>query len=217
MTALLVTAEDLGQAVDALRHGKVVAYPTETCYGLAVDPYFPGALEKVFFAKKRDAVKPVLVLLDHVARLSQLVASVPPGLHVLVDRFWPGPLTLVLPAHATVPGGLTGTTGTVGVRISSHPVAHELVRRFGGPITSTSANCAGRPPMVTAADVVRELGDVVDMVVEGGPCLGGLPSTLVALDEHGACLVREGVVPFSAVCEALQEGNKRAVTPAGPF
>jgi len=217
VTALLLPAEDLGQAVDALRHGKVVAYPTETFYGLAVDPFFPGALEKVIFAKKRDAVKPVLVLIDQISRLSQLVSSVPPGFYDLVDRFWPGPLTLVLPAHATVPGGLTGNTGTVGVRISSHPVAHELVSRFGAPITSTSANYSGRRPMVTAVDVVRELGDVVDMVIEGGPCPGGLPPTLVALDEHGPSLVRQGVVTFSAVCEALQEGNKRTVTHAGPF
>lgn len=217
MTALLLPAENLALAVDALRHGKVVAYPTETFYGLAVDPFFPGALEKIIFAKKRDAVKPVLVLIDQLSRVTRLVSSVPPGFYDVVARFWPGPLTLVLPAHATVPDGVTGNTGTVGVRISSHPVAHELVRRFGAPITSTSANCSGRQPMVTAVDVSRDLGDVVDMVIDGGPCPGGLPSTLVALDEHGARLVREGVVAFSAVCEALQAGNKRAATHGRPF
>jgi len=178
-----------------LHAGGVVALPTETYYGLAVDPFNKEAVSRLFALKRRPPDKPVLTLVESTGQLGLLAQTVPPQLSPLMERFWPGPLTIVFEAREEVPQVLTGYTGTIGVRISSHPVAARLVKEFGGPITATSANVSGQPAAVTAEEVIGQLGPDVDMVLDGGPTPGGAGSTIVALRENDLVIIRPGVIP----------------------
>lgn len=200
-----VTDEALALACAVLRAGGVVAFPTETYYGLAVDPFNQAALARLFVLKGRSADKPVLLIIDNVSQLSTLVAQVPPPFPPLMEKFWPGPLTLVFPGAPSLPGMLTGNRGTIGVRVSSHPVARKLVRAFGRPITATSANFSGHPAAVAASGVVDQLGSEVDAVLDGGETPGGQGSTLLGYQEGKVCLLRAGVVPFAEI-EAVLAG-----------
>ena len=194
-----ITAATLQRASEIVRRGGVVAFPTETYYGLAVDPFQPAALERLFAVKLRPADLPILVLVSGPEQLGLLAASVPPLFSVLIDRFWPGPLTLVCPARADLPTRLTGNTGTVGVRRSPLAAANRLIAACGGPLTATSANLSGQPPAVTAAEAFALFGDSVDLVLDGGATPGGQGSTLVGVRAGRLCCLREGVVPFAAV------------------
>lgn len=197
MAAPLVTDEDLATACAILRNGGVVAFPTETYYGLAVDPFNREALARLFALKGRSAAKPVLLIIDNPSQLSTLVTEIPAPLAPLMEKFWPGPLTLVFPGLASLPGMLTGGLGTIGVRISSHLVARRLVRAFGGPITATSANLSGHPAASSADGVREQLGAGVDMILDGGETPGGLGSTILGCRDGGILLLRNGVISFS--------------------
>ena len=194
-----ITAATLRRAAEIVRGGGVVAFPTETYYGLAVDPFQPAALERLFAVKRRPADLPILVLVSGPEQLGLLAASVPPLFSVLIDRFWPGPLTLVCPARADLPTRLTGNTGTVGVRRSPLAAANQLIAACGGPLTATSANLSGQSPAVTAAEAFALFGDSVDLVLDGGATPGGQGSTLVGVRAGRLCCLRAGVVPFAAV------------------
>jgi L-threonylcarbamoyladenylate synthase len=200
-----VTEEALAKACVALRAGGVVAFPTETYYGLAVDPFNQEALSRLFALKGRAGDKPVLLIIDHPSQLSTLVAEIPPPFPLLMERFWPGPLTLVFPGAPSLPGMLTGHRGTIGVRVSSHPVARQLVRAFGRPLTATSANFSGQPAAVAASGVLEQLGPEVDAVLDGGETPGGQGSTLLGYQEGKVCLLRAGVIPFAEI-EAVLAG-----------
>jgi len=197
------TNEGLAAAVAVLRRGGIVALPTETYYGLAVDPFNPEALRRLFVVKRRSSDKPVLVLIEDDRHLARLIPELPPGLRQLAQRFWPGPLTLVCPARPDVPRLLTGNSGTVGLRRSSHPLAARLVRSWDGPLTATSANLSGQPPARDAAGVVEQFGDDIDLLLDGGPSPGGAPSTLVGLRDDGVVLLRAGAVDYTMVQECL--------------
>jgi len=200
-----VTDEALANACAVLRAGGVVAFPTETYYGLAVDPFNQAALSRLFTLKGRSADKPVLLIVDNVSQLSSLVAETPSPFILLMEKFWPGPLTLVFPGAASLPEMLTGHRGTIGVRVSSHPVARQLVRAFGQPITATSANLSGYPAAIAASGVRDQLGPEVDAVLDGGKTPGGRGSTLLGYQEGKVCLLRAGVVPFARI-EAVLAG-----------
>jgi L-threonylcarbamoyladenylate synthase len=200
-----VTEEALAKACVALRAGGVVAFPTETYYGLAVDPFNQEALSRLFALKGRAGDKPVLLIIDHPSQLSTLVAEIPPPFPLLMERFWPGPLTLVFPGAPSLPGMLTGHRGTIGVRVSSHPVARQLVRAFGRPLTATSANFSGQPAAVAASGVLEQLGPEVDAVLDGGETPGGQGSTLLGYQEGKVCLLRAGVIHFAEI-EAVLAG-----------
>jgi len=191
-----VTEEALAQACAVLRAGGVVAFPTETYYGLAVDPFNQAALSRLFVLKGRSPDKPVLLIIDNPAQLGCLVAEIPPPFSILMEKFWPGPLTLVFPGAESLPDLLTGHGGTIGVRVSSHPVARQLVRAFGRPITATSANFSGQLAAVAASGVCDQLGPEVDIVLDGGATPGGQGSTLLGYQEGKVCLLRAGVIPF---------------------
>lgn len=184
-----------------LRQGGVVAFPTETYYGLAVDPWNSEAVERLYRIKQRDRQLPVLLLVAGVAQVPLVAASLPAAYQPLIARFWPGPLTLICPARDELML-LTGGTGTIGVRHSPHPVATQLLAAFGGPVTATSANLSGMPAAVNAAQVQRMLAAGVDLIFDGGDTPGGSGSTLVGL--HGAALrcLREGKIPFAQIQEA---------------
>jgi L-threonylcarbamoyladenylate synthase len=179
------------QAVAALRRGEVVAFPTESSYGLGVDARSEAALARLFAVKRREPGKPPPILVSGADMLAMLVTRVPQKAAELIARFWPGPLTLVLPARADLPEAIV-SDGGVGVRQSPHPIAAALVAAFGAPVTATSANLSGQPPALTAAEA-RALAGV--HVLDGGPAPGAPPSTVVRVaDDSRLTIVRSGAI-----------------------
>jgi L-threonylcarbamoyladenylate synthase len=157
----------------------------------------PGAVKRVYEAKGRPASSPLLVLVDSAAMMESLVAEVPEAARDLMARYWPGPLTLVFPALPELPKELTAGTGTIGVRIPGHPVALELVRKAGVPVTAPSANPSGEEPPTTAQAVLEKLDGVIDLIIDSGPTSGGLPSTVVDVTVTPPKLIRQGKVTLS--------------------
>lgn len=200
-----VTAATVRRAADILRSGGVVAFSTETYYGLAVDPLQHQALERLFRIKCRSRNLPILVLVSGSEQIPVLASALPRVYYRLIDCFWPGPLTLVCPALPTLPPRLTGDTGTIGLRQSPDPTANRLIAAFGGPITATSANISGAPAAVTAAEVARIFGAEVDLILDGGTAPGGSGSTLVGVRGESLYCFREGKIAFHAVqtCVAM--------------
>lgn len=196
-----MTPATLTQAVTLLRQGGVVAFPTETYYGLAVDPWNHEAVERLYRIKIRSRQLPVLVLVAGEKQVSQVAVTQPAAYQPLIARFWPGPLTLIYPARNELVS-LTGGTGTIGVRHSPHPVAAQLLAAFGRPVTATSANLSGMPAAVSAAQVERMLAVGVDLVLDGGHTPGGSGSTLIDFRDAALCCLREGKIPFSQIKEA---------------
>ena len=181
-------------AVEQLQQGRIVAFPTETYYGLAVDPNNESAVTALFNLKKRPVDKPLLLLVKNTSQLSHLISHVPPELKPLMEKYWPGPLTLIFPAHPLVNNKITARTGTVGIRISPNPIAEKIVRHFGGAITATSANISGRPPAKTAQEVVGMFGDDIDYVLDGGGTTAGLCSTIIGVKDSQLQVIRTGAV-----------------------
>jgi L-threonylcarbamoyladenylate synthase len=182
------------EAVKVLRHSGVVAFPTETYYGLAVDPTDALALARLFALKQRPESNPLLLLIDQLDQLMEVVSEIPKEYRRLIEMFWPGPLTLIFPARPELSPLVTGGTGTVGVRISPHPVARELVRRVGRPVTATSANLSGRAPAASVAEVIAQFGEKIDWTIDGGPASGGLCSTVCTLERGKLVVLRRGQV-----------------------
>ena len=184
-----------------LRAGGVVAYPTDTLYGLGAAVTDVRAVERVFAIKGRSAGQGLPVLVTSVQQVEQLAAEVPPLALELARRFWPGGLTLVLRKHASVPELLTGGD-TIAVRQPDHPAPLALIEGCGSPITGTSANKSGGPQPSTAQEVVRQLGETVDMVLDGGTCPGAVHSTVLDLTVDPPRVLRIGAVPVAALQEA---------------
>src|SRR5262245_10848507 len=183
----------LRAAADTLRAGGVVALPTETFYGLAAAVFDAPAVKRIFELKGRPESKPLLVLVDSVA-MAETVASVTPTARDLMARYWPGALTLVLPAVTAVPSVVTAGTGTLGVRLSPHPIARGLVELLGAPVTAPSANPNGLAPSTSASGVLTYFPEGVDLVLDGGPTPGGEPSTVLDLTAEPPRIVRQGAV-----------------------
>ncbi|HEX9402492.1 MAG TPA: L-threonylcarbamoyladenylate synthase [Anaeromyxobacter sp.] len=195
------------EAAAALRRGGIVAYPTETFYGLGALARDAAAVERLARAKGRPDGKPLpLVAADRAA--VELVAVVDGVAARLADRFWPGPLTLVLPARPGLPAPVTAGTGTVGIRVPGGEVARALSREAGGAIVSTSANLGGAPPPDRAEALAPELRARLDHVLDAGPAPGGLPSTVVVVEGGTLRLVRAGAVPFEALERALRAAER---------
>ena len=171
--------EQIARAVDVLRRGGLVAFPTETVYGLGADAANADAVRRLFAVKGRPADHPVIVHLADATQLDEWSASVPAAARVLAEAFWPGPLTVIVPRSARVPDAVTGGRDTVGLRVPGQPLAHTLLAQFGGGIAAPSANRFGRVSPTTADDVRADLGRAVDLVLDGGPCRVGVESTIV--------------------------------------
>lgn len=186
-----------GRALEAaaavLRGGGLVAFPTETFYGLAAPALDRAAVRRVFELKGRPETKPLLVLVDSLA-MAERVGVFGPAARALAVRHWPGALTLVVRAGAGVPEEVTAGTGTIGVRVSPHPVARGLVAAFGGPVTAPSANASGGTPATTAAEVLAYFRDGLDLVLDGGRTPGGEPSTVLDTTLEPPRIVRQGVL-----------------------
>ncbi|HET7828718.1 MAG TPA: L-threonylcarbamoyladenylate synthase [Candidatus Limnocylindrales bacterium] len=192
----------IARAVEILRSGGLVAFPTETVYGLGADASSPAAVRRIFEAKGRPADHPLIVHLGSVDALDAWAADVPPLARTLAEALWPGPLTIVLRRSARVPDAVTGGLPTVGLRVPAHPVALELLRAFEGGIAAPSANRFGTVSPTTAEHVRDGLGDRVDLVLDGGASAVGVESTIVDLSGDEPGILRPGGVPRE-VLEAL--------------
>jgi L-threonylcarbamoyladenylate synthase len=184
----------LRKAARVLRRGGLVAFPTETFYGLGAAALDRDAIRRVFEVKGRPASMPLLALVDSEAMLVCVAPEIPARARELIARHWPGALTLVLRAAPAVPAELTAGTGTIGVRLPAHVVARALVRALGAPVTAPSANPTGADPPTTAAAVLAHFGDAVDLVLDGGPTPGGAPSTVVDVTVDPPRVIRRGAV-----------------------
>ncbi len=196
-------SDSLSKAVTCLQGGGIVAFPTETYYGLAVDPFNEKALRALFCLKARDIQKPILVLISSTGQLAEVVDSIPELYQPLMKDFWPGPLTLIFPGRKNLSPLLTGGTGTIGIRISSNTIAAELCRRWGQPITATSANISGMTPAICADDVKAIFGSEVDCIVDGGRSPARRCSTIVGIRQSRLQLFREGQVGFPMILQSL--------------
>jgi L-threonylcarbamoyladenylate synthase len=184
----------VSKAVGVLRSGGVVAFPTETFYGLGADISKEPAIRKVFEVKSRSHHQPILILIPSLDVLPGLVSEIPPHAKTLISALWPGGLTLVFRAAHGLSPLLTAGTGKIGIRLSSHPLATAIAEALGGPITGTSANVTGAPPCKDAQEVKKNLGNVVDLILNGGPAHGAMGSTLLDVTLIPPRILREGVV-----------------------
>ena len=196
MAALLT--RDPARAAEVLRRGGLIIYPTETFYGLGALAASAPAVARLAALKLRTEGQPLPLVAADPAMARAAASAFPPLAERLAARFWPGPLTLVLPAAPGLPPEVAGD-GTVGVRVPGNALARELSRLAGGPITSTSANPSGGRPPTRPADLDPRLASLVDAVLDGGEAPGGLPSTVVAVEPAGPRLLRKGAVPWEAV------------------
>ena len=187
-------AEQISVAVDVLQHGEAIAFPTETLYGLGADALNPAAVEKIYRLKGRDPTNPIPLLVADRAMLDLLVTEVPPLAERLITEFWPGPLTLVLPARRHIPGPLLNSSGGVGVRISSQPIATELVQHLGRPLTATSANPSGKPPAHTVEEARNYFAADIAVFVDGGPLVSKTGSTVAAISRDKIKVIRAGEI-----------------------
>jgi L-threonylcarbamoyladenylate synthase len=191
------------EARTVLKGNGVIAVPTETFFGLAVNPFQEEALARLFALKDRAPEKPVLLLVDGPERLNQVAREVPGLARRLMEKFWPGPLTIIFPGLPHLPRQLTGGAGTIAVRQPRQALTCRLIAALGFPITGTSANRAGGRPGVRADEVAREFGDHLDLILEAGPCPGGLPSTIVDVTTSTPRLVRAGAIPAAELAEII--------------
>ncbi|SEP00102.1 L-threonylcarbamoyladenylate synthase [Nitrosovibrio sp. Nv6] len=221
-----MTAEMNSQIVAAaalLKAGGIVAFPTETVYGLGADISHPSAVQRIFEIKKRPADHPLIVHIADSSRLTHWAQEVPEQAWQLAEHFWPGPLTLILPRSRHVPENVTGGQDTVGLRVPDHPVALALLNALGHEkaLAAPSANRFGHISPTMAAHVREELGEAADLVLDGGPCRVGLESTIVSIEGGTATILRPGGIPLAALAEvlngkiALPEGAKRAIRVPG--
>lgn len=205
--------EAIEQAARVLRGGGLVAFPTETVYGLGADASNPAAVRRIFEVKGRPTSHPLIVHIGDAGRLDRWAEAPPPAALRLAARFWPGPLTLVLRRHRRVPAVVTGGLDTVGVRVPDHPAALALLSAFGGGVAAPSANRFGSVSPTTAAHVREGLGADVDFVLDGGPCRVGVESTIVDVTGQQPQILRPGGVTSE---ELAQVWGQAVPTPASP-
>ena len=199
----MVTDQEIGKAAEILRAGGLVAFPTETVYGLGADASSPAAVKKIFVAKGRPADHPVIVHIADMSELKHWAAEVPRAAWLLAEKFWPGPLTIVLKRSPQVSDVISGGQNTVGLRVPGHPVAQQLLKAFGGGIAAPSANKFGRLSPTTAEHVRGELGNAVEMILDGGSCDVGIESTIVDLTREPPAILRPGRVSTQNIADAL--------------
>lgn len=204
----------IARSAQVLRQGGLVAFPTETVYGLGADALDGSAVARVFAAKGRPADNPLIVHIPSAAGMDNLAVHIPPAARLLAERFWPGPLTLVLESSRVVPLETTGGLNTVALRVPDHPVALALIAAAGVPVAAPSANLSGRPSPTTSRHVLDDLAGRIDAVLDGGPCKVGVESTVLDLRDGRPRLLRPGGITAEAVSDAL--GRECEVAPWEP-
>lgn len=200
----------MDEALAALRASEAVVYPTETFYALGVDGLSPSALKRLFEIKGREPGKAVALIAADTAMAFSVAREVPDEARVLAEAFWPGPLTIVLPARDGIDEALLNADGGVGIRVSPHPVARALAAGLGRPLTATSANLSGEPPAVELSRVRDALGVNVKVYLDGGTLAGGAPSTVVVAGPAGIDIVRAGAVSECEISAALAAAGSSA-------
>jgi L-threonylcarbamoyladenylate synthase len=197
------TPENISRAANILRDGGLVAFPTETVYGLGADALNPAALAKIFQAKGRPTADPLIVHIHTLNDLNQLASQVSDLALTLAETFWPGPLTLVLPKTAAVPSLITAGLGSVAIRLPDHPVALALIKAAGTPIAAPSANLFGHTSPTTAQHVYNDLAGRVDLILDGGPTRVGVESTVLDLTSTPPRILRHGGIPRERIEQVI--------------
>lgn len=192
----------INEAAKIISEGGIVAFPTESFYGLGVDATNPHAIKRLFKIKKRGPDLPILILIPSLRELPEYVASIPPGAKRMGEKFWPGGLTMIFESSPILPSVLTADKGKVGIRVSSHPLANALSGALNVPITGTSANISGRPPCIMADQVVECLGDDVDLILDGGITQGKYPSTILDVTNDPPLIIREGIIKAEEIIKS---------------
>jgi L-threonylcarbamoyladenylate synthase len=199
-----VLQRQIEQGIAVLREGGVIAFPTDTVYGLGADAFDPAAVERVYEIKGRPREQQVPLLIADVEQLAALTDAPTELALFLARRFWPGGLTLVLPTGASVPTHLAQAPG-IALRIPDHPRCLTLIRGLGRPIVGTSANISGTPPALTAEEVREQLGARIDLIIDGGRCPGGKESTVVDVTHQTPAILRKGIIPWNDIDRAYVE------------
>lgn len=215
MTNILpATSENIKKAAEIIREGSLVAFPTETVYGLGADALNPHAVARIFEAKNRPCFDPIIVHIAEFSQVRRLCSSADKRAKKLMERFWPGPLTLVLPKSQIVPDIVTAELPTVAVRMPSHPVALSLTKEAETPIAAPSANPFGYLSPTTAAHVREQLGDKLDLILDGGRCPIGVESTVIFLAEGKVLLLRPGGLALEDIENVI---GKVEIPPPNPL
>ena len=197
--------KQIKQAVNILKNGGVVAYPTDTVYGLGACMTDINAVDRIFQVKGRPKGMALPVLLSDLKQIEEIVAEFTPAAKRLADVFFPGALTIILPKSDYVPDNITGGGRTVAFRIPNHPVPLALVKGLGKPIVGTSANLSGHPSALTAAEAQNQIGDKIDMVIDGGKCPGGIESTVIDLSGEKPVIRRQGAISIEKLRKILPD------------
>jgi L-threonylcarbamoyladenylate synthase len=197
------TTEALARIADSIRRGGVIAFRTDTFYGLGADPFNHDAIKTIKQLKGREDWKPILIVISGRDQIDRLITERTRSFNTLAERFWPGPLTLIGKAAPGISEEITAGTGTVGVRLPDGDRVRALVRECGGALTATSANPADQEPARTAQEVHQYFGNAIELIVDGGPARSDLPSTVVDVRELEPRLVREGVVAWTDIRMAV--------------
>ena len=193
----------IDDAADILRHGGVVAFPTETVYGLAADAFNKGAVNRVYEVKGRPESKPLPVQVANICDVARLSAELPDGARKLINKFFPGPLTIILRASDQVPEIVTAGTGKVGIRMPDHPVALAMIHAAGTPIVAPSANTSGDPPPTSAEEVQAYFDTTIDMILDGGPSRIRMSSTVVDVSDGALTIIRQGSISEEEIRDCL--------------
>ncbi len=194
----------VSRATEILAAGGVIAYPTETFYGLGVDATNENAIRKIFDLKGRNFNNPISIIIDRQENLGPLVSEVPDCALKLMQLFWPGPLTIVFKASAEISPLLTAQTSKIGMRVSSHPGALAIAKKLGHPLTATSANLSGLAECSTALEVAAQIGNKIDALVDLGKTAGGLGSTIIDVTVNPPQILREGVISRISIGQCLE-------------
>lgn len=205
MTAEHPDMEALARGGEILKNGGLVAFPTETVYGLGGNALDPQASMKIYAAKGRPSDNPLIVHIAELDKMEEIVTKIPEKARILAEKYWPGPLTMILPKAPIVPKETTGGLDSVAVRFPSDKIAQELIRAAGGFVAAPSANTSGRPSPTTAAHVEEDLGDAIEMIIDGGQVGIGLESTIVDFTEEVPVVLRPGYISLEMLQETLGE------------
>ena len=215
MKTKLLTEQDIAAAAAILRDGGLLGIPTETVYGLGANGLDPTAVQHIFEAKGRPQDNPLILHIPEAAWLERCCHHIPDAAYILAEKFWPGPLTMILPRRETVPDAVTCGLDTVGMRCPNHPVTLAIIRSAGVPVAAPSGNRSGRPSPTCAAHMLEDMEGRIDAIVDGGPCGVGVESTIIDLTSPVPRLLRPGGLPLEALREALGEVevDKAALAP----
>ncbi|HKZ45934.1 MAG TPA: L-threonylcarbamoyladenylate synthase [Thermodesulfobacteriota bacterium] len=203
--AEMLSGSEWKQVRDIFKEGGMIAYPTETFYGIGVDPFNKSAVNRLFKLKGRSHDKPISILIKDKKMLLEVVEEIPSSAEILRKKFWPGPLTIIFKAKKIIPSVITGNTGKIAVRISSNQITQKLLEEIDSPITTTSANPSGKKSPVTAGEVADYFGDKIDLIIDGSLLSGKLGSTIVDATEEKLKVIREGEIPVKTVLASVQQ------------